>query len=54
MHRNVPYEFAITFSCKDVVDPFLLRALKVFYTPPVVCAEERVHKNWVMIVSEGQ
>ena len=23
MHRNVPYEFSITLSCKDVVDKFL-------------------------------
>ena len=35
VHRNVPYEFAITFSGNDVVDTFLPRPLKVCDTPPM-------------------
>ena len=35
MHRNVPYEFAVTLPRWDIVDPFFPRPLNVCDTPPL-------------------
>ena len=50
VHRNVPYEFAITFSRYDVVDTFFARPLKVCDTPSLGVLKNvfTIARSWLL------